>query len=193
MNANEVSTVLGEASRRSERIVRLAALLSTEISSPVIVVGGSAIQVYTEDSYVSGDVDLVGDRPKLISALERWEFERSGRLWAMPTLELWIDPVGAEYRGDAARVKEVDTPFGPPRLAPVEDLVGKRLNEAKVWPGSSKAAMAQAVIPAAEFERQMDWAYVTKVASREDAADLVPELRRRLALIGGRKPPKPTS
>jgi hypothetical protein len=180
MNGEEVDFALARASSRAERLLWLAAMLRTETGGPVVIVGGSAIEVYTSDAYVSGDLDLVGDRPRLIEALERWGFKKSGRLWAKSALEAWVDPVGPTYNGDEARLKDVLTPFGPVQLASVEDLIGKRLIEAKVWPGSSVWAFDQAMMLAAEFEEELDWDYTALVASREGASDLVPELRRRL-------------
>jgi len=180
MKGEEVRSALARATSRAERLLWLAAMLRTETGGRVVVVGGSAIEVYTSDAYVSADLDLVGDRDRLIDTLERWGFKKSGRLWSTAALEVWVDPVGSTYDGDQARLGEVVTPFGPVQLASVEDLIGKRLIEAKVWPGSSVWAFDQAMMLAAEFEKDMDWEYTTKVASREGAGDLVPELRRRL-------------
>jgi hypothetical protein len=180
MNGEEVDSALARASSRAERLLWLAAMLRTETGGQVVIVGGSAIEVYTSDAYVSGDLELVGDRDRLIGALESWGFKRSGRLWAKPALEAWVDPVGPAYNGDQARLRSVVTPFGPVQLASVEALIGTRLGEAKVWPGSSVWAFDQAMMLAAEFEKDLDWDYTTQVSSREGASDLVPELRRRL-------------
>lgn len=84
-----------------------------------MIVGGSAIEIYTGGLYVSGGVDLVGERDALIHTLEQWGFRRDGRLWSRPDLQLWVDPVGRYNAGDARKLREVSTPYGSVRLASV--------------------------------------------------------------------------
>lgn len=181
MNADELGRVLARASSGAERNLWLGALLEKETSVRVVIVGGSAIEVYTSGMYVSGDLDLVGERGSIILALERWGFRREGRLWSRSDLELWVDPVGRDYTGDVRRLRQVSTPYGPVRLASVEDLIAKRLIEVKVWPRAGTEMFDQAVALAAEYDEDVDWEYITLVAKRERADDLVPELRRRIA------------
>lgn len=181
MKAEDLSRILAKARGRGERNLWLGALLRKETAVDVVIVGGSAIEVYTNGMYVSGDIDVVGERRSIISALERWGFHREGRLWARPDLELWLDPVGRGYTGDVRKLREVSTPYGPVRLASVEDLIAKRLIEAKVWPRAGTEMFDQAIALAAEYGDDVDWDYVTLVAKRERADDLVLELRRRAA------------
>ena len=181
MNGDELGRILARARSGGERNLWFGALLAKEAAIDVVIVGGSAIEVYTSGLYVSGDVDLVGERDSIISALERWGFDREGRLWSRSDLRLWVDPVGRDYSGDVRRLREVSTPYGPVRLASVEDLIAKRLIEVKVWPRATSEMFDQAVALAAEYDEEVDWSYIAAVAKRERADDLVPELRRRIA------------
>ncbi len=181
MNADELGRILTKARDGGERNLWLGALLARETAVDVVIVGGSAIEVYTSGMYVSGDIDIVGDRGSIISALEQWGFHREGRLWSRPDLRLWVDPVGRGYAGDVRKLREVSTPYGPVRLASVEDLIANRLIEVKAWPRAGTEMFDQAVVLAAEYGPDVDWNYVTGVARREEADDLVPELRRRIA------------
>lgn len=181
MNADELGRVLAKARSGGERNLWLGALLTKEAATDIVIVGGSAIEVYTGGMYVSGDTDLVGERQAIITALEHWGFRREGRLWSRSGLELWVDPVGRNYTGDTRRLREVSTPYGPVRLASVEDLIAKRLIEVKVWPRGGTALFDQAVALAGEYHEEIDWEYVTLVAKRGRADDLVHELRRRAA------------
>lgn len=181
MNANQLRNALEKARNRPERNLWLGAMLATDAKTRVVIVGGSAIEVYTSGQYVSGDIDLVGEREALIATLERWGFQRKGRLWARADLELWVDPVGRHYNGDEGRLQLVTTPYGQVRLASTEDLIAKRLIEVKVWPQGADEMFSQAIALASEYETSVDWGYVTTVARREGAEDLVPELRRRVA------------
>lgn len=180
MNAEDLSRILRKARSGGERNLWFGALIAKESAVDVVIVGGSAIEIYTSGLYVSGDVDLVGERNALIQTLEQWGFRRDGRLWSRPDLQLWVDPVGRYYAGDARRLREVSTPYGSVRLASVEDLIAKRLIEVKVWPRAGNEMLGQAVALAAEYGTDVDWEYITGVARREHADDLVPELRRRV-------------
>jgi len=60
----------------------------------VVIVGGSAIELNTRDAYLSWDPDLVGDRERLIGALECWGCKKSGRISTWATFEACVDPVG---------------------------------------------------------------------------------------------------
>ena len=186
MKPAEVEAELQRARAGRERILWLGALLQRESGSDVVIVGGSAIQVYSDDTYVSGDVDIVGDRDRVISLLREWGFKKEGRLWSSPTLALFIDLVGTYYKGETKRLQTVATPFGPVKIASVEDLVAKRLIEIKVWGQSGKELFDQALVLAAEYGDRMDWAHVIAVARREGAADLVLELRQRAARLRSR-------
>ncbi len=159
----------------------MGAILAKQIKTEVVIVGGSAIEVYTSGAYVSGDVSLVGERGSIVSALERWGFCREGRRWSRSDLEQWVDPVGRYYTGDVRKLREVSTPYGMVRLASVEDLIAKRLIEVKVWPRAGTAMFDQAVALATEYDEDVDWDYVTRVTRRERADDLVAELRHRVA------------
>ncbi|HZY91540.1 MAG TPA: hypothetical protein VFG07_02015 [Thermoplasmata archaeon] len=181
MNAVDLAAILRRARSGGERNLWLGALIAKASSADVVIVGGSAIEVYTGGLFVSEDVDLVGERDAIISTLERWGFRRDGRLWSRSDLELWVDPVGRHYSGDVRKLREVSTPYGPIRLASVEDLIGKRLIEVKVWPRAGTQMLDQAVALAAEYGADLDWEYITEVARREHADDLLPELRRRAA------------
>jgi hypothetical protein len=181
LNAEEVGRILARARSAGERNLWLGALLAKAAATDIVIVGGSAIEVYTGGMYVSGDTDLVGERKAIITALERWGFRREGRLWSRAELELWVDPVGGDYTGDTRRLREVSTPYGPVRLASVEDLIAQRLIEVKVWPHAGTGLFDQAVALAAEYLADIDWDYVTDVAQREGADDLVSEVRRRAA------------
>ncbi len=180
LNPEELARILAKATRSGERNLWLGALLAKEAATEIVIVGGSAIEIYSSAMYVSEDLDLVGERPSIIRVLERWGFRREGRLWSRSDLRLWVDPVGKDYTGDVRKLCKVSTPYGSVRLASVEDLIAKRLIETKVWPQAGTKLFHQALALAAEYQREIDWNYVTCVAGQDGAGGLVRELRRRL-------------
>jgi hypothetical protein len=84
-SAADVERELRSAKGADRRILTSAALLRQEADLGVddlVVVGGSAIEIYTEGAYVSGDVDICAPRDPIRSVLTRWGFNKPGREWA---------------------------------------------------------------------------------------------------------------
>lgn len=178
---DRLTEILLKEPRPSRRRLYFAALLGREVANvkaPPIIVGGSAIELYSQGSYVSGDIDLVGPRKELIAVLERWGFRRDGRLWHRADLEIAVDLVGSDYTGDIQRTREIYTPFGPVLVAAVEDLLVKRLASAKHWRIPND--IEQALLLAVAYDRELDWNYVEELSGRYHVADLLGSLRARL-------------
>lgn len=145
-------------------------------SDELIVVGGSAIEVYTEGKYTSGDVDIVSSRgDALRRVLVSWEFRRTGRVWQNEAWGLVVDLVKPPYTGSLDHTTVSNTPFGQVRLAALEDLIVKRLMSTRFWkvPGDR----LHALMLAEKFYSSLDWKYIEAFATREEVADLAAELR----------------
>lgn len=178
----EVERAISSATNHPERLLFLAALLTSTLRNtrdPTVVVGGSAIEIYTSGKYVSGDLDLVASRREAIRALEAWGFKSEGRIWWHPDWKLAIDLVGPGYNGSLNRTQTIQTRFGPVRLAAVEDLLVKRLAEAKHF--QRKEALDQAVLLASEYRVKMDGAYLDEFARKQDVLDILQEVDRKLS------------
>ena len=66
-SAAEVEGILGAELAPDRRLRTFAALLTADSglgTSGLTVVGGSAIEIYTNGAYVSGDIDLVVAEPR---------------------------------------------------------------------------------------------------------------------------------
>jgi len=180
IETHEVERALEAAKSSAERILYFAGVLSKALGSPegpVVVVGGSAIEVYTVGAYTSGDIDLVTPRQKAARVLESWGFHTEGRTWFHPKWKLDVDLVGSDYTGSPSRIREVETPYGPVRLAAVEDLIIKRLAEAKHWQGRRQEAFEQAALLASELAGDLDDQYLDFRAKQEDVIDILADLR----------------
>jgi hypothetical protein len=187
IEAPEVEQALGAAETSAERILYFAGMLSTalgRLEGPVVVVGGSAIEVYTVGAYTSGDIDLVTSRKKAARILESWGFRTVGRTWHHAKWELVVDLVGNDYNGSPGRIREVETPHGPVRLAAVEDLIINRLAEAKHWQGRRQEAFEQAALLASELSGDLDNQYLDLRAKQEDVVDILADLRGLIARHG---------
>ena len=178
----EVERAISSARNHAERILFIAALLTKDLEhtkDATIVVGGSAIEIYTSSLYVSQDLDLVASRREAAKTLEVWGFAQEGRIWWRPDWKIAVDLVGPDYNGSRGRTQVIETRYGPVRLAAVEDLVIKRLAEAKHF--QSQDALRQAVMLVSEYRGSLDNEYLDEFARKQDVLDILGELGRRLA------------
>jgi hypothetical protein len=175
--AEEVGRILGSTPTSYGRILYFGALLAREIGSDVIIVGGSAIEVYTRGGYVSGDIDIRGERRPIRRTLAQWNFKEEGRLWIRMDWQIAVDVVGNRYTGDPYRATTVATPYGPVRIAVVEDLFVKRLAAAKHW--QARAALDEADLLWRDYSDKMDVAYLDRQAAAYKVVDLLAVFRTR--------------
>ncbi|MCI4327043.1 MAG: hypothetical protein L3K16_05345 [Thermoplasmata archaeon] len=175
--AVEVGRILRSTPKSYDRILNFAALLAHEIGSDVVVVGGSAIEVYTKGGYVSGDIDIRADRVPVRRALTRWKFKDEGRLWTRADWNIAVDVVGNRYTGDPYRATTAATPYGPVQIAVVEDLFVKRLAAAKHW--KVRAALDEASLLWQDYSDKMDLAYLDRQAATYKVVDLLAVFRKR--------------
>jgi hypothetical protein len=58
----------------------------------MIVVGGSAIEIYTRGGCASDDIDIVGPRDPILHVLNGWGFERGDRqAWGNQEWRIFVD------------------------------------------------------------------------------------------------------
>jgi len=177
-SAADVETELRSAKGVDRRILMFAALLRQEAELGVddlVVVGGSAIEIYTEGAYVSGDVDLCAPSDPIRSVLTRWGFNRTGREWARLDWKIVIDVVAPRPSGSMRLTRVVDTPYGQVRLGAVEDLILGRLALIKFWKEPDEWANAELLINLP----RLDWEYLADRARRDGVVE-------ELALLGKR-------
>ncbi len=178
MDEREFDSVLRKARSPAQRVAWFGALLAKESGIPVVIVGGSAIEVYTEGEYVSQDIDIVGDREQLAAVLRRWGFHqeegRSGRTyWVKKPLGL-VDLVGARMKSSLSP-QTFQTPYGSVSLAPLEDLITRRLMRAGAE--HSTELFREAVLIAHRYRGVLDWEYIRADAQYERVLPLFEQLR----------------
>jgi len=175
--AAEVAKVLLRANQHPQRILWFVALLRKEANlgpDDIVVVGGSAIEIYTAGGYVSGDIDLCGPAEILTRVLKRWGFEQPGREWGRIDWGIVVDIVGRFPSGSMKLTRVVDTPHGPVRVGAVEDLILGRLALIKFWSEPQESVNARMLVRLPE----VDWEYLEFRAKQENVADLLRLLRR---------------
>jgi hypothetical protein len=188
-SAEEVGRILSNADK-AVRVLHFTALLAREAGvgpTGMIVVGGSAIEVYTQGGYVSGDIDIVAERQKIRPVLERWGFQTNGRIQYQRDWKIAVDVVDADYHGDRARTRVVETPFGGVQIEALEDSMVRRLVAARFWQQPDDFGLA--LVLAIEYGDDIDWNYSEALARRELVPDLLIRLRPR-AQRASRKAPR---
>jgi hypothetical protein len=186
VNADEVRTAVQSEPTEARQIRAFAALLARESglgSEGLTVVGGSALEIYTEGAYVSQDVDLlVENHTRVERVLRQWGFARAGMYWTSPNFRFSVQIVGRFDSGSRSRNRILSTRYGRIRLAAIEDIVVKRLIEARHW--NRPAALAEAILAVERYGARMDWDYVALIAKKDGVADLAADVRRRSGSSG---------
>jgi hypothetical protein len=184
LTREEFDRALLSVSESEERVAILGALLAraTRLGRNLVILGGSAISIRTRGEYVSGDIDILGRRTRIVRVLERWGFsreeDRDGRTyWTRGDLGLAIDIIDrARYSGHSAGVQTIQTPYGPTRIAAVEDLILRRLIR---WKATGRREFLDQAVPLLiENRERIDYEYLETRVRYERIEDAYQELRR---------------
>ncbi len=179
MDEPELDSILRRAKAPAQRVAWFGALLAREAGTPVVLVGGSAIGVYTEGEYVSQDIDVVGDRKRLAAILRRWGFcpevGRSRRTYWVRDPPGLVDLVGARTKSHLSP-QTLQTPYGSVHLGPPEDLITRRLMRAGAE--HSTELFREAVLIAHRYRAVLDWEYIRADARYEHVLPLYEQLRQ---------------
>ena len=171
--------------------LELASLVSAvfrERGIELVVVGGSAIEFYTDGAYVSGDLDLCLISPARINLRTRQEL--MGQLGARGGPRSWqvaghyVDLLGEVESLATTPFEELQAAYGLVRLICPEDLLVERVLVA-VYPqpddnAEQCARKLAAVALAGHIE--MDWKEVRRLAERPEYR-ILPELTRLVSNV----------
>lgn len=145
MTTAEITSALALIRQETDlnaKALLLAALVSElfrERGFEPVVVGGSAIEFYTDGAYMSGDTDICWAGWPHPSQEQQQEVmqqipgiqSHGGKSWGIEGL--WIDLLGEiDYRSDKAFSK-LHTPHGEVRVIPVEDALAGRVYAARCY------------------------------------------------------------
>lgn len=177
MNPNEIHKALDEIGREDDptlkhlKLASLCSALFTEQGVELVVVGGSAIEFYTEGAYTSGDVDLCvvqAETPLTVRSRQ----EIMGKLGAKGGPRSWevsgayVDLLGRFENLARTPIRTIAAPFGDVRVSPVEELIVERVLVAR-YPRHDAPALdcAKKIIAAAlRDEVEADWNEVKRLA-----------------------------
>lgn len=141
-----------------------------------ILVGGTAVELYTAGAYATADMDIVvADRSRAAQVLQQMGFQPHGRHWFHPDKEVAVEIPDDELAGDYARLLEVEIPDGSTIFCiGIEDLIIDRLNAAVHWQSAEDRRWAKELLR--QHGAQIDWSYIRQRAESEGTIHVLEEL-----------------
>jgi hypothetical protein len=183
--AAELARALAECGPTERKFVFVGVLNKHLRRGRAVLVGGGAVELYTAGAYVTGDVDLIGDREDILSLLTAAGFERQDRLFVSEPLELAVDVVGSTLRPtETVEVNEVGGYRVP--IVSVEDAIVDRLLAAEYWKSRTDWEQAKLLL-GAHFDT-VDRARLEERARRNDVERKLRDLFDALEATGRETP-----
>ncbi len=190
MTRNKISSGLADIRRendptlKSQKLASLVSAVFRERGIELVVVGGSAIEFYTDGAYTSGDLDLCLLPPRTsLSVKERQELMgklggRGGpRSWEVAGM--FVDILGAAEISGRTPLRELDAPYGKIKLIDPEELLVERVL-VSVYPKPNDEALncaKQLAGVALSGGMKLDWDEARRLA-RSSEYDILSELEQ---------------
>lgn len=193
LTKDELFSALKQINDPAKRRLVFTGILSKEIvasgGKKPIIVGGEAVEIYTQGSYTTGDIDIKTSPETMEEILKKWGFEKaegSRKIWFNEELDIYLDWQGvgldegpeAEKRVNSVRISE-DTDV---LIISFEDLITDRLCAAKFWKDTDSEMWARALLEIARETGKIDIVYLQKRAEKENVSDLLNNILKNFSL-----------
>lgn len=171
---------IGEAARVADRAVRgarLAALIAEALRptgrDPVLV-GGAAVEFYTQGAYTTADIDMVADGGKdLVDVMIRLGFEKVGKDFVDRKNGVYVEFPGSSLKA-SERTRKIQVGSRAFRIISLEDLIVDRLNAFKFWRSLVDGANALMLLELGDSDEKR----LRRRASEEDVLDALGALQK---------------
>ena len=171
-----------------ERAMKLSGLITTLFARrgfSLVVVGGSAVEFYTEGGYMSGDIDFCRKNLKAVPPRLMQEIAQSlggkglGRNWLI--CGLYVDLLGILESETKLPERVVATPYGEVKIIPPELALIERILYAEQ--DAECVASARQMMVSALADQSFDWAEARRLAALPDfqVAAALEKLREELS------------
>jgi len=166
-----VDALTDEPDRIRRRLVALGALTARLVDEGLepILVGGFAVEVYTDGGYATADVDLALDScAEVDEAFADLGFEKVGRFWVREDLDLLFEaPAASGLPGEDAPRTVLDVDGLRVVVLGVEDLILDRVRAWVHWKSDEDGRWATRL--ASLYVDDIDWPYVRGRAASDPA------------------------
>jgi hypothetical protein len=168
-----------------ERALKLAGLVSTlfaDVGFKLVVVGGTAVEFYTEGGYMSGDIDFcrreIAPIPLRLAQDVMAKLGATGGPRSWQVCGLFVDMLGVLENESAAPMRMIETPYGSVTLVPRElALVERVLAAYYPQPSDETLKTAKQMMASSIEDPSMDWVEVERLAASPDF-NVLRELQR---------------
>ena len=131
-----------------------------------IVVGGSAVDIYTEGIYPSHGIDLVSNRKIIGEILENiFNFRPSGRIWINEKIGFSVEVPSNHLAGDKDKITVVRIGDLSVYVIGIEDIIIDRINACVSW--NSQTDCNQAMYMIKYYRTRLDFRYLEEQAKKE--------------------------
>lgn len=152
--------------------------LRSEGARPVLV-GGSAVEWYTEGLYHSADVDLLAPTAPFEKVMKSLGFTREGRHWFRADLNIAVEAPGIELDSYRDHTRTVEVEGVKVTLVSPEEAILDRLRACVHW--QSVLDGEQALHMMVLHRETLDWSYLERRAVRDQVEAKLAEVRKRAA------------
>lgn len=158
-----------------ERAMKLSGLITTLFQRhgfPLVVVGGSAVEFYTEGGYMSGDIDFCRKSLKTIpprlmqDIIAQLGGKGVARSWMV--CGLCVDFLGILETESILPNRELETPYGTVRVIPPELALVERILIAYYPPSQELLVTARKMMVAALNDSDFNWSEAERLAALPD-------------------------
>jgi len=173
-------------------ITELAAIVATHLSEhdiDVVLVGGLAVELYSENLYLTNDIDMVDisyTKPdKLHKAMAEIGFEKTGRIFVNPSTDITVEfPSPPISVGDelVTETTTMATPAGDLPVLVARDVIKDRLAAYIHW--HDKPSLVQALAVIIKYPGEIE--AVAAFCEKEDSEKSMLLIRDLLATAGER-------
>ncbi len=155
-----------------------------------ILVGGAAVQFYTQAQYLTGDIDVIlrGDTKEVIETImTSLGFYRTSnyRQFENPLFQFSVEfppsPIAIGNR-TITMVDVVETPEGPLKIIRIEDLIMDRIIAFVEW--KDAPSLDQAKLLYFKNKKEIDHNYLADFAKKEGYSKMLKEVIRKERVKG---------
>ncbi len=121
---------LEDETERKLAVAAVVNLVVQPLGFRAIVIGGLAVEFWTQGEYTTADIDLyLPWTPEVDAALASVGFRKQGRHWTLPEHEIFVEAPAATIR-ESEEIDQVGLPTGTAALVlAVEDVIVDRLHQ----------------------------------------------------------------
>jgi len=173
---SDYKRILKEKDRFTRKLT-FAAFLADRLENngiDSVLVGGSAVEVYTNGDFPTADMDFdVSDMGKAVQLLKNLGFKKTDSLWYNGDLDIVVDLSSKGYSGDPAKLRIIKVRNYSLKVAGVEDLIVNRLYSAKFWKSNPQRDLEEATALDRIFSGKLDSDYLKLLAKKNDVIDVL--------------------